>query len=217
MDEPPHLIFLPGIAGDGSFWRPVAERLPDTWAKTFVSYPRLGVQPASPEINSLEDLQVLAERQLTRPSVLVAQSMGGVLALQLAARHPERVTHLVLVATSGGFDVRRHGAADWRPAFVQTYPHTPAWALAPAPDLAPALGRLQVPVLLIWGDADTISPVAAGEFLASQLRSAALHVLPGGTHALATEQPDQVAALIAAHAIRSAGSWRGATPSPAGV
>lgn len=201
MDTAPHLIFLPGITGDGGFWRPVAERLPDRWAKTLVSYPGLGVQPPSPAVNGLDDLLALAEGQLTRPSVVVAQSMGGVLAIQLAARHPDRVTHLVLVATSGGFDVSRHGAADWRPSFVQTHPHTPAWALAPAPDVTPALARLQVPVLLIWGDDDRISPVAAGEFLASQLFNAALHVLPGGTHALATEQPDQVAALIAAHVL----------------
>jgi pimeloyl-ACP methyl ester carboxylesterase len=199
MQNAAHLLFLPGITGDGAFWRPVGERLPASWGKTFVSYPGLGTQPASPEVNGMADLLALAERALTRPSVVVAQSMGGVLAIQLAERLPDLVTHLVLVATSGGFDVRRHGALDWRPGFLQSYPGTPAWALAPAPHLTAALARLTMPVLLVWGDADTISPVAAGEFLATMLPSATMHVVAGGSHALATEQPDAVAALIAAH------------------
>lgn len=199
MQDAPHLIFLPGIAGDGGFWRPVGERLPGDWDKTYVSYPGLGAQPPSPEVDSMADLLSLAERQLTRPSVVVAQSMGGVLAIQMADRHPELVTHLVLVATSGGFDVRRHGAADWRPGFLQAYPGTPAWALAPAPDLSAVLVRLTMPVLLVWGDQDAISPVAAGGFLASQLPDAQMQVLAGGTHALAMEQPDRVAGLIEAH------------------
>ncbi|RZJ12271.1 MAG: alpha/beta hydrolase [Rubrivivax sp.] len=199
MHDERHLLFLPGITGDGAFWRPVGERLPVAWPKTYISYPGLGTQPPSPDVKGLDDLLVRAERELTHPSVVVAQSMGGVLAVQLAARHPERVTQLVLVATSGGFDVRRHGASDWRPGFVEAFPGTPAWALAPAPDLSALWPRLTMPVLLVWGDQDTISPVAAGEFLAARLPNATLRVVAGGSHALATEHPDVVAALIATH------------------
>ncbi len=199
MRETSHLLFLPGITGDGAFWRPVAERLPAGSVNNFVSYPGLGRQPPSADVNGPDDLLARAAQALTQPSAVVAQSMGGVLAIQLAARHPELVTHLVLVATSGGFDVRHHGATDWRPAFLQSFPGTPAWALAPPPDLTGELARLRMPVLLIWGDEDPISPVAAGEYLASQLPNATLQVLPGGTHSLALEQPERVAALIAAH------------------
>lgn len=193
------VVFLPGITGDGGFWRSVGERLPAAWKKRYVSYPGLGVQPASPQVQGFADLLALAEAQLTGPTVLVAQSMGGVLALQLAAQHPQRVTHLVLVATSGGFDAKRHGAADWRGDFLQRFPATPAWALAPAPDLTAALDRVNQPTLLVWGDDDAISPVPAGEFLASRLPNAKLHVLPGGTHGVAAEQPERVAALIEHH------------------
>ncbi len=40
--------------------------------------------------------------------------MGGFIALQLALRYPHLVTHLVLVAATGGVDMAGHGASDWR-------------------------------------------------------------------------------------------------------
>lgn len=195
----PDFFFLPGITGDGEFWRPVAEQLHNAGEPTYISYPGLGLQPSSPTIHSASDLLAMAEAKLTqlpRPCVIVAQSMGGTLAVQLAHRHPALVTHLVLVATSGGFDTRRYGATDWRADFITSYPATPAWALAPGPDLTPALAELRMPVLLIWGDQDDISPVAAGEFLAGRIPNAEMHVIKGGEHWLAKQFPEQVAALI---------------------
>lgn len=192
-------LFLPGISGDGNFWRPVAERLTATGARSFVSYPGLGLQPASPSVNSAADLMALAEKQLLALDgsvVVVAQSMGGILGVQLAHRHPDRISRLVLVATSGGFDVQRHGAVDWRGDFVKRFPETPQWALGPGPDLTSSLKGLRMPVLLIWGDRDEISPPAAGEHLASLIQQATMHVLPEGDHGLATQFPDQVATLI---------------------
>lgn len=194
-------LFLPGITGDGDFWRPVFERLTGSGASTFFSYPGLGAQPASSAVNGAADLLALAESHLLAlpwPVVVVAQSMGGVLGVQLAHRHPDRMSRLVLVATSGGFDVQRHGAVDWRGDFVRRFPDTPSWALAPAPDLTPLLKSLRLPVLLIWGDRDEISPLAAGRHLASLIKTAEMRVVPGGDHGLALQFPGQVAALIEA-------------------
>lgn len=197
----PHaqFLFLPGITGDGNFWRPVSERLRGSGARSFVSYPGLGAQPASPSVNSAADLLTLAETQLLALDgavVVVAQSMGGILGVQLAHRHPERISRLVLVATSGGFDVQRHGAVDWRDDFVKRFPETPRWALGPGPDLTSSLKGLRMPVLLIWGDRDEISPSAAGEHLASLIQQATMHVVPEGDHGLARQFPDHVATLI---------------------
>jgi pimeloyl-ACP methyl ester carboxylesterase len=55
--------------------------------------------------------------------------------------------------------------------------------------------------LLLWGDSDPISPVAVGEHLASLFPSSSLHVLAGGTHSLALDLPDEVAARITAHVL----------------
>lgn len=199
MSSHPSFLFLPGITGDGNFWRPVSQCLKGAGARSFVSYPGLGLQPPSSLVNGAADLLALTEarlQELAGPVVVVAQSMGGVLGIQLAQRHPERISRLVLVATSGGFDVQRHGAVDWRKDFVSRFPETPHWALEPGSDLTPVLKALRLPVLLIWGDSDELSPPAAGRHLASLIEHAEMHVVPGGDHGLAAQFPGQVAALI---------------------
>jgi pimeloyl-ACP methyl ester carboxylesterase len=53
--------------------------------------------------------------------------------------------------------------------------------------------------LLVFGDADPISPVRVGEFLRDRIAGARLEVVPGGTHGMTTEVPDTVADLIRAY------------------
>ena len=138
-------------------------------------------------------------RQLTGPADLVAQSMGGVVAIRVALRHPERVRRLVLAATSGGVDVAGLGGTDWRPDYRRQFPGAAAWILRERPDHTAELGRITAPTLLLWGDRDEVSPVAVGERLASLLPHAALRLIAGGDHGFAADRPDEVAPLIAAH------------------
>lgn len=56
-----------------------------------------------------------------------------------------------------------------------------------------------MPALLLWGDADPLSPVAAGRRLAGLLPRARLHVFAGGGHDLAHAFADEAAALIDDH------------------
>ncbi len=125
--------------------------------------------------------------------------MGGVLALQAALAAPGRITHLVLAATSGGVPMAEHGAADWREAFRMAHPRLPDWFATASVDLSEQLSAVAIPSLLLWGDADPISPVRVGEHLASLLPAAHLIVLPGGTHDLAIERAEQIAPLIDRH------------------
>jgi len=53
--------------------------------------------------------------------------------------------------------------------------------------------------LLIWGDADPISPVAVGRHLEARIPNARLEIVPGGDHGLAGTHADLVASLIAHH------------------
>jgi pimeloyl-ACP methyl ester carboxylesterase len=178
----PSLIFLPGVGADPNFWRPVGERLPAAWRKTYLGWPGLGDQPADPAINRFEDLAGLVEAELgDEPADLIAQSMGGALAMMVALRHPSRVRRLMLTVTSGGLDMTGLGAADWRSNYRRLHPDGAAWVTDARPDLADDLARVKQPALLIWGDADPISPVA------------------DGAHDLALTRSDEVAPLIKAH------------------
>jgi pimeloyl-ACP methyl ester carboxylesterase len=194
------VVFLPGAGGDPGFWRPVGDRLPAVpGRRTYLGWPGLGDRPADPDVRGLDDLVEMVEGALTRPAALVAQSMGGVVALRVALRRPERVRRLVLAATSGGVDVAGLGGADWRPDYRRQFPRAARWILDERADLTADLGRVPAPALLLWGDRDPISPVAVGERLASLLPDATLRVIPGGGHGFAAERPGDVAPLIAAH------------------
>jgi pimeloyl-ACP methyl ester carboxylesterase len=161
------------------------------------------MQAPSPNINSFSDLLDMVEHRLAVPSIILAQSMGGVLAIQLALKRPELVTELVLVATSGGLDVSAFGASDWRPEFLAAYPNTASWLFSEKTDLTSKFEELAVPTLLIWGDADPISPVAVGRHLASLIPRSELAVISGGDHSMAAELPHLVAPLIEAHILKT--------------
>jgi pimeloyl-ACP methyl ester carboxylesterase len=194
------LVFLPGAGGSAAFWRPVAERLADLGPAHVLGYPGFGDVPAEPGVRSLDDLfRWLVARLPAGESDVVAQSMGGVLAARLAIERPERVRRLVLVATSGGVDVPGLGGAEWRPDYRAAMPGAPPWFEDDRTDLTDRLGEIRAPTLLLWSDADPISPLAVADLLARRIPGARAAILAGGTHAFASERPDEVAGMIRAH------------------
>jgi pimeloyl-ACP methyl ester carboxylesterase len=105
----------------------------------------------------------------------------------------------VLAVSSGGIDFARYGGVDWRSEFRAQHPHLPDWFLKERRDLSAQLRTIDVPVLLLSGDADPISPVAAAERLAELFMRAQLVVFPGGTHDLIEERAGEVIPHIARH------------------
>jgi pimeloyl-ACP methyl ester carboxylesterase len=198
--DSPQILFLPGASGNVDFWRPVAQRLDATQRSiTHVGWPGFGQTPPDPTVRTIDDLSDRVTRLLDRPTVLVAQSMGGVVALLATLRRPAQVTHLVLAALSGGLDMRRFGARDWRPPRDRIGADPAHLFAAHDDDLAPRLPTIDVPTLLLWGDADPISPVAAGTWLERALPNAQLHVIQGGTHTFAATHANEVGTLIDRH------------------
>lgn len=194
------LVFLPGAVGRASFWRPVAERLADVGPAHLFGWPGFGDVPADPAVDSVAALYSwLLERLPKEPSHVIAQSMGGVLAVRLALERPERVASLVLAATSGGLDLAQFGAADWRPEYLRSFPRAPDWFARDRTDLGGRLQAVEARTLLLWSDADPLSPLAVGRALAARLPNARLVTVAGGDHGFANERPDEVAAAIRAH------------------
>lgn len=193
------VVFMPGVGGDPAFWRPVADRLPTAWQKALLGWPGLGDQPPAHDVNGWNDLSRIVERQIDGEVALVAQSMGGVLALRAALSHPKSVSHLVLTATSGGIDLARFDVQDWRDEYRHAYPRAPAWVYERPALHEGDLRSLAIPTLLIWATRDPISPAPVGRYLAGLLPNANLVELDDESHMFARERPDDVAPLIAAH------------------
>lgn len=193
------LLFLPGAGGNPAFWQPVSDRLTHPGARRLMGWPGFGSVPASPNAKGFKDLVALAVDEIDQPTAIIAQSMGGVIAVQAALRKPTLVTHLVLTVTSGGVDMSDLQVMDWRPAYFEANPNAPRWFADYAGDVSALLADIRVPVLLIWGDADPISPVSIGHRLQRLFPVSHLHIVPGGEHDLACKHASRIAPLIDAH------------------
>jgi pimeloyl-ACP methyl ester carboxylesterase len=207
------LIFLPGASGNRRLWKPVADGISHPGPQRFLGWPGFGGVPEDPSVTGLGDLVSRVVDAMTERVVLFAQSMGGIIALRAALEAPERVRSIVLSVSSGGIDVHALGAFDWRPDFVAANPTTPRWFLDANDDLTHRLREITVPVLLLWGDADPISPVAVGKRLEHLLPDAELVVVPGGTHDLASDRASEVLPHIERHLRRPASAAQASEPN----
>ena len=194
------VFFLPGTGASPDFWKPVGERLPAGWTKHYFGWPGLGDEPPDPAIRSYDDLVRRVEARLgPEPVDLVAQSMGGYIAARVALAHPAKVRRLVLAATSGGIDLAPFGASDWRPEYRKAYPGAAAWITEAQGVPHLPVERIACPTLLLWADADPISPLAIGRHLETRLPNARLQVFSSTDHRFAARLAADTAPLIAAH------------------
>jgi long-chain acyl-CoA synthetase len=126
--------------------------------------------------------------RVTDPVVLVGHSFGGALATEFARAHPERVTHLVLIATAGEFRLNplfRLGLnlPNWLLRLIG--PLTRSWLSAPPHALKScyhsnlnkwrgwdAFKSLSVPTLVIRGHRDAVFETAHFEQVAKNIPGA---------------------------------------------
>jgi pimeloyl-[acyl-carrier protein] methyl ester esterase len=97
-------VFLHGWGLSGAIWSQTVAHVPGTAP----DLPGYGSTPTTLPY-SAEALADALAATLTAPINLVGWSMGGMVALALAARHSDRVARLVLVGTSPAFAAR----VDW--------------------------------------------------------------------------------------------------------
>lgn len=196
------LIFLPGASGSTAFWQPVQQRLAKRTFGNFTSqkviaYPSFGMQPSHADVYDFASLTQYVLEQIEQECIVIAQSMGGIFAVQAALQKPHLVKGLVLLATSGGVNLAPFQAQDWRSAYQQQYLNYPDWFCTASIDYSPQLQTILQPVLLLWGDRDPVSPIAVGTYLQSAFAKAELHIVEGGDHLFAEKYPDQTATFIA--------------------
>jgi pimeloyl-ACP methyl ester carboxylesterase len=150
------------------------------------------------------------------PATIIGHSMGGLVALHLAARAPALVSRLVLVSVPA-FPVPRSrfrqagaillsslradaaGSAVVASAFLSTGPFLLAAATRATmrADFGEDAQRTGVPTLLVWGDRDSIVPVEIGRRLVAAMPQARLAVMEGLGHQPMWEAPEAFHAAIA--------------------
>lgn len=190
-------LFLPGASGSASFWKPLAVRA--ELDGIFFSWPGLGIEPPTAGIDSISDLVTMVAKEVTEPVSIIAQSMGGFVAIKLALAFPDLVKSLVLAVTSGGVPASDLGGIDWRSNYSAHFPQAAKWIADRVPDLSDQIQSIKVPTLLLWGDSDPISPVAVGERLSALLPNARLRIFNGADHDLGQTHSESVAVEVKRH------------------
>jgi len=115
----PSIVFLHGIGGRASGWAPIQQACAAAGCSSLAwDMPGYGDSAAVNPYNfdALADaLAALMDAHGLQKVVLVGHSLGGMVALQMWARHPQRVAGLVLAASSPAFG---HGSGDFQQAFI---------------------------------------------------------------------------------------------------
>ena len=115
----PALVFLHGIGGRASGWASIQQACAAAGYNSLAwDMPGYGDSPLIEpcHFDGLADaLAALMDAHGLPKAVLVGHSLGGMVALQMWARHPERVAGLVLAASSPAFG---HGSGDFQQAFI---------------------------------------------------------------------------------------------------
>ena len=110
-DAPP-IVLLHGLSSMCRIWDPLARAFQDSYRIIALDQRGHGdtswpVEAAYSTDDYVADLEALVEAWGLDRFVLVGLSMGGMNAIAYAARHPERVTHLVSVDIRPAFDYKR--------------------------------------------------------------------------------------------------------------
>ncbi|WP_067867687.1 pimeloyl-ACP methyl ester esterase BioH [Neptuniibacter marinus] len=105
----PELVLLHGWGMDSQVWGAFAEQLSSSFSLTLIDLPGLGRSTAFPEPYTADAVVELLGEHAPKAAAWLGWSMGGQLAIEFAARYPERVTCLITVASSPCFVQR----SDW--------------------------------------------------------------------------------------------------------
>ncbi len=152
-------------------------------------------------------------------ATVIGNSIGGWIASELALRHPARLGRLALV-DAVGIEVDGHPVADALPpvqlAEYSWYDPSKAPSLDPAtlppvareifagnratlalygrsmtdPTLLGRLAGIEVPALVLWGEADRIADADYGRAFAAAIRGAHFELLPRTGHVPQMETPE---------------------------
>lgn len=147
---------------------------------------------------------------MPRPLILVGHSMGAIIVLQTALNYPDRVDGLVLIGAGARMPVNpqmleqlARGTFDTGFLKIAYGPEAPAELvraeleqMARIPqqqlfidfnacnnfDASGRLGEINIPVLILTGDKDKMTPLKASRYLDENIENAVLHIVDGSGH-----------------------------------
>lgn len=210
------VVLLHGLSGSSRWW---ARNIPALAARYRVLIPDVigfgRSRLSAARLPGMADVSAVLARWIAmaagEPAHVVGHSMGGQLAIHLAAKNGECVRRLALVDSAGlprpitprqlmrfAYEVappRRWGDPTFLPVIVGDALAAGPWTLLRAvryilrDDVRPLLGDIPHPTLLLWGERDSIIPPTDGEEMRRLIPGSRLLVLPGAYHNPMVDSP----------------------------
>ncbi|MEN6350445.1 MAG: alpha/beta hydrolase [Syntrophomonas sp.] len=155
-------------------------------------------------------LEFIEQSALPRPLILVGHSMGAIIVLQTALNYPERVAGLILIGAGARMPVNPQmieqlakGSFDTKFLKIAYGPEAPAELVQSELermaevsqqqlytdfnacnnfDVSTVLGELDIPVLILVGDKDKMTPLKASQYLNDNIKNSVLNIVNGSGH-----------------------------------
>lgn len=204
MSATPRFVFLPGLGETRTVWDPVAKRLPHADCSS------LDVVETTPPLErwSLEGASRQVADTLTEPVHVVGLSLGAVVALQIAIRHPDKVASLFISAPQAK---PPRVLMSLQTMLMRVLPEK--WICPPGLrkpgllavldsmkhlDLTSQLSNLRIPVTVACGSKDRANLPAARN-IARLIPSATLEIVQGVGHRWHATHPELFALQLTKH------------------
>ena len=198
------IILLHGSGHGPESWENTASLLPTDWETL---RPGLSAILGGREAG-FENLRDAFERYcagLEGPLHLCGLSLGGILALDYALAHPERVKSLVLIGTPHRVPKAAFAIQNLvfrllpESAFRgMAFGKRDTFALGRSMknlNFSPRLDAAACPALVLCGEKDRAN-LASAEYLARHMKNARLKILPGTGHVVNEEAPEALAEIL---------------------
>ena len=152
---------------------------------------------------------------------LLGHSFGGRVAIKFASRYPEKLYGVILVSAAG---IKKEYKISKITPFLKKFSFLPGWQffrkifyryllrktdylLIEGPlkqtfknvieeDLTSLLKEIKVPVLIIWGEKDKITPLSDAYLIKKEIKFSQLEILPDLGHTPHLENPELLAQKI---------------------
>jgi pimeloyl-ACP methyl ester carboxylesterase len=216
------LVLLHGLGGSSDWWRHNIDVLAERYLVSAVDLVGFGRNRVFLRRSNLplrfDDIAALLARWIessfNAPVHLAGNSLGGQIAIHLAASRPDLVRSLVLIDSTGiPFDIAPgahienvampHGWRSFLLILTRDLFRAGPTAIAVAfarllrDDARPLMRNLTMPVLLLWGEHDPLVPLTYAKQMLEEMPHAQLRVIPRAGHVPMWENPrDFNAALL---------------------
>lgn len=201
----PPVVLLHGLSGSSRWWSRNVDALSERHLVATLDLGRFGRLPFT-------ELTALVARWLetfAEPVHLFGHSMGGLIAIGVAAERPDLVRSLVLISAVGvpfRLNPLPHVSALPKPPYggpgiarvlVPDFLRTGPAAVAMAgtrvllADIRERLRSIRVPALLVWGAADPLVPLRYGEAMQQEIPGSHLEVIPRAAHVPMWDAPEE--------------------------